>query len=78
MDRHADTYIFSTFFHTKLSTSGFLGVQNWRRPRQLFEKRLPLFPKTTGALVQCLQLTEQFVCMTHWGKPAEALGLWRL
>ena len=44
MDRHTDTYIFNTFFHAKLSTSDLVGVQNWRRPRQLFEKRLLLFP----------------------------------
>ena len=44
MDKYKDTYIFSTFFYTKLSTSGYQGVHNWKRTSQLFEKRLLMFP----------------------------------
>lgn len=44
MDKYKDTYIFSTFFYTKLSTSGYQGVSNWKRTNQLFEKRLLMFP----------------------------------
>ena len=78
MDRHTNIYIFNTFFHAKLSTSGFVGVQNWTSclKRDCFCFRCTC--KTTGALLQCLLLTEQFVYMIHWEQAAEALGLWRL
>ena len=44
MDKYKDTYIFSSFFSTKLSTSGYRGVGNWKRTDQLFQKRLLMFP----------------------------------
>ena len=37
-------YIFSTFFYTKLSISGYQGVCNWKITTELFKKRLLMFP----------------------------------
>ena len=44
VDKFEDTYIFSTFFYTKLSISGYQGVCNWKITTELFKKRLLMFP----------------------------------
>jgi len=49
MAKYPDTYIFSSFFYTKLSVAGYQGVSNWKRPNCLFKKRLLIFPVHSGS-----------------------------
>ena len=44
MDKFEDVYVFSSFFYTKLSMSGYKGVHKWARSIELFRKRELLFP----------------------------------
>jgi len=44
MERYEDIYIFTTFFFTKISTSGYHGIQSWTSRVELFNKRVLLFP----------------------------------
>ena len=48
MIKYTDTYIFNSFFYTKLSVAGYQGIRNWKRPSQLFKKRLLIFPVHLG------------------------------
>ena len=42
--KFSDVYVYSTFFYTKLLSSGHQGVRCWNKQVDIFSKRLLLFP----------------------------------
>jgi len=44
MEKHTDLFAFSTIFYSKLSSQGSKSVLHWHKEKDLFGKRLLLFP----------------------------------
>ncbi len=61
----ADVYVYSTFFYTKLFSSGHQRVQRWSKGVDIFSKRLLIFPVHLQAH-WCLAAVRPFyTCSRH-------------